>query len=199
MDESDDRMLEALPRWAVVAFAARCAHRALPVFLEAGGAPERHKLAVQQAADLAADAARTPVTNSAAARDVSAAASTAGTDANAAADEASEIAGCRPAAFAAAYAAYTTGCAADVELAAAGAGGGAVANAKAAANGAASAVRAVCGPGATPDYSASAADLSSLTRLAQEQRWNDDSPVDPDMLGPLWPDSEPDWTLEGRD
>jgi hypothetical protein len=38
-----------------------------------------------------------------------------------------------------------------------------------------------------------AQDLSRLLRLAQEQHWTDDTPVPPEVFGPMWEGDPPDW------
>jgi hypothetical protein len=40
-------------------------------------------------------------------------------------------------------------------------------------------------------------DFVRLKRLAREQKWTDDTPVPPDVFGPMWPEGvEPYWAVE---
>lgn len=39
-------------------------------------------------------------------------------------------------------------------------------------------------------------DYDLLRSIAEKDNWNDDSPVDPDLLGPLWPAGIPSWWPE---
>ena len=39
--------------------------------------------------------------------------------------------------------------------------------------------------------------VARLKRLAREQKWTDDTPVPPDVFGPMWPEGvEPYWAVE---
>lgn len=59
---------------------------------------------------------------------------------------------------------------------------------------AASAAMHIGGPLARSDMSfAIRSDFRELQALAKSENWNDDSPVDPDWLGPLWPNGQPGW------
>lgn len=40
-------------------------------------------------------------------------------------------------------------------------------------------------------------DFARLKRLAREQKWTDETPVPPDVFGPMWPEGvEPYWAVE---
>jgi hypothetical protein len=47
-----------------------------------------------------------------------------------------------------------------------------------------------------PMIAAAVRDFELLLQLSREDGWTDDSPVDLDLLGPLWPDGEPEWWPE---
>jgi hypothetical protein len=40
------------------------------------------------------------------------------------------------------------------------------------------------------------ADYDLLLTMSLDDNWTDDTPVDPDLLGPLWPEGVPDWWPE---
>ncbi len=183
--------LRKLPRWACVAFAARCARRVQPLFKFGWpGAPDEHVRAVDRAIALAEesahmgradslilDAARAAYAANAAARAANAAARAANA-ANAAARAARAAA---YAANAAANAANDADADADAADAAAAARG-----ADAAARGADAAAR-----GAAAD-AAARADYELLVALSKKNR-NPEATVDVALLGPLWANGEPKW------
>lgn len=42
-------------------------------------------------------------------------------------------------------------------------------------------------------------DLNALKRLVREEKWTDDTPVPPEVFGPLWPDGRaPKWARAGN-
>ncbi len=157
----------ALPRWAQVAFAARCARRVLPLFrafcppvlAERFAAVERAmSVAAASAAVAHADASDDAVYTAAAdaaiaAADVEVAHLAAGASANAAraAAIAASSADASDYASAAALAAARAGAAAD-------------------------AIR---------------LDFGTLQETARQNRWDDNTPVSPAIFGPLWPNGPP--------
>lgn len=158
-----------LPRWARVAFAARCARRVQPLFVKHWPkAPKEHIEAVERAITLAESSARAGraedlVTTAAASRAAAAyAAATISATARATA-----------AARATAYAATTA------TTTAARAAADAAADAATAADTAADAYTAY------PAYPAMRRDFNRLLTLAREEKWTSDTPVDPDWLGPI--------------
>jgi hypothetical protein len=176
--------LRTLPRWAVVAYAARCARRVQPLFTHYWpDAPREHVEAVDRAITLAEAAAADPASASdwvpaLAARSA----------ANAAANAAAARSAARSAANAAANAALNAAAAnpAAAALTAANAAHATAANPAAAANAAALA-------------HAARRDFDLLRALAEQHGWTDDSPVDVALLGPLWPDGLPEGWPVGAD
>lgn len=177
--------LATLPRWACVAFAARCARRVQPLFKHFWpGAPEKHVAAIDAAITTielsaigylgtigAVEIARAAADNATAARAVvagtaAAAVVSAGTAAAAtrAADSASTVAAAATAAFRSARAAADATDARTV---------------------ASAAIR---------------RDFELLKAAAEAENWTDDTPVPPEFFGPLWPHGEPeDWPESGRE
>jgi hypothetical protein len=169
--------LRKLPRWARVAYAARCALRVLPLFEAAWPeALERDRNAVEWAIIAAARAAR-------AARADGDEAFFAGAAAEA--REAAHLAaGLDSRAY---YAADAARAAADAARAAdaahAAIAAHAVTNAYAAARAAA---------GADVETSrAMQADYDLLCSAAQLEHWTDDTPIPQEIFGPLWPEGPP--------
>ena len=184
--------LKQLPLWAVVAFAARCARRVLPLFVEDSSGPVGKGTSAVNAAvsvaEVSAREARSLVSN----------ASGAGGAANIARARSGSLAAAkvadaaREAASAAENAAYSmpVGYPAVVTAAAA------------AARFAGDAAGYTTTSSETAD-SAARRDFGLLLAFASANRWSDTTPVDPDLLGPLWPTGAPnDWpvarTLEGE-
>ncbi len=170
--------IRKLPRWARVAFAARCARRVLPLFRHFWPtAPSAHIRAVSNAVSIAEHAAATRATRA--------------TCAAAVAD-----------ADAAAAAAYDTGddtTAADVAFAAAAAAAATrattVADAVADEDANAAATTA-----ADAAYAAAAdedarklirADLKTILNECASGGWGDNAPVPPTVFGPMWPNGVP--------
>lgn len=173
--EVTEEELRQLPRWAVVAFTARCARRAQPLFtMNWPQAPDEHVKAVEAAITLAESSARVGRANGSAAVVAAVAARAAAT---AAEDYPDAITAAADAAY---YAASDAGRAATAVHDAAYAPTAAYYAAVAA--GALAAVR----------IAATRADFELLQSLALIAEWSDESPVDPDLLGPLWPQGAPE-------
>lgn len=151
-----------LPRWAQVAFAARCARLAQPVFLKNWpDAPKQHVEAIERAISFAEGSASSPVADRAATRATRAtraarAARTAAADTDA---YAAAYAAADAAAYAAAAAYDNTDDAADAAYAA-------------------SAADILLVPVIRQDF-------ERLLGLSQQQQWNDETPVPPSVFGPL--------------
>lgn len=176
--------IQQLPRWARVAFAARCARRVLPLFDM--GWPNAHAgqaEALDSAITLGEQSAATAtnaVANYGNAVDISNAAHAVG----------------RHAAQASAK-----GSARDVARAAANAAA-AVANAGADSAGsnaafAATYSRAAAAASAVGNHSSAAAatirrDFNLLLAAMEQLNWTDDTPVPPEFFGPLWPEGVPE-------
>jgi hypothetical protein len=159
-----------LPRWARVAFAARCARRVLPLYgsFRPGSSEPIEKLnpawAVNEAEQSAADATAGPRTAS-------------GYDAAAAGYYAADDPHDEAAYSAANAAAYAVADASDDQRS----------------------VRAFVAMNHAAHAAKSLADLrlhirrdfDHLARLAEWQHWTDDTPVPPEVFGPLWPEGPP--------
>jgi hypothetical protein len=183
--------LQTLPRWAIVAFAARCARRVQPLFTHSWKeAPMSYVDAVDRAISMAEAAAK-----GRAAR---------GYDCDYDCDYAADAArvaeatdldfyAARVAAAAAAFAADVDD--ADATRAAAAADAAALATAVAAAAATADAARATAVTAALSAAAAAArADYAMLQTLARDNQWTNESPVDVALLGPLWPEgAKPQW------
>ena|GEM_PF-1202428 len=176
-----------LPRWARVAFAARCARRVLPLFRSSWrNAPTEHVLAVARAVEVAEQSAATTRAASFGAFDDADAAIRAFDDANAAIRTAIRAAHAVNAAYAASIAQAVAHAAAtvatyDVTQVAA----HAFATAHIATNRA---------PSSRP---AVRADFDRLKQAVLRERWTDEIPVPPDFFGVLWPEGPPpDWPVE---
>ena len=167
--------IAGLPRWARLAFAARCARRALPLFTKHWPyAPEKHVIAVGRAVIVAEAAARATYDAAASDYDDADAAYAADYTARAAATAAyatAHAASAYPAAAAAAYAASIAAAAAAASVGAA--------------------------PPPTDEDAGRHAhaagvpivlirrDLNVLLELARHERWTNDTPVPPSVFGPL--------------
>ena len=161
--------ISKLPRWAIVAFAARCARRVEPIFrLAWPDAPKKHIHAVADAIEVA------EISASIASTAVSASARTAA--AVEAAYAAARAATAVKAAYAAVEAAYVAARAAAVAI---------TASAVEAANAAIGA-----GTVATREIRA---DYEKLLKASKAEKWTDATAVSPGFFGPLWPSGEPDW------
>lgn len=167
-----EKELEQLPRWARVAFAVRCARRVQPLAtLQWPDIPREHLEDHNRAISLAQATAANPAS----------AIATQLFDAANAVNTVDDPANARAAAVGAARAAGHASRADDV-LAAADAARAARATA---ASAAANAIR---------------RDYELLNALAEREGWTDDSPVDVALLGPLWPDGEPEgWPEEAKE
>ncbi len=181
-----------LPRWANVAFAARCARRVLHVFLDWTGASAVQKAAVKNAVSIAIvyssrgdqhDDGLIHVSNSAAHAAVRARADGDGDVRASAASLAAESAAAAAAAAAAAGHPGLDCAIAAASAASAAAGvGGELAESD---SDAADAYDAVA--------SAQRHDYELLRETAKREHWTDDTLVSPEFFGELWPDGEPDW------
>lgn len=179
------RDLMKLPRWARVAFAVRCGRRAQPLFtLFWPAAPREHVDAIDRALTVAEASARTKRADAGTSRAAAAAARAVA----AAARAAGHIAARASAASADAAAAAADASAAYAPRAAAAAADAAAAYAARAAAFALTAARVSLVAGMASDY-------RLLLAWSERLHWTDDSPVEPDAMGPLWPDppGEPTW------
>lgn len=168
--------LRQLPHWALVAYAVRAARRVQPLYKGKGVTPE-HAKAVDQAIQFTELSARTGrVQDSTVTVRIALAANAAAatTDANFASTI--RAAGAAAAAQAAARAALA------VDDASVGAADGAH---EAAVQAASDAIGNV--------YVAARADFKLLLSLSRREKWTDDTPVDVNILGPLWWGEEPEW------
>ena len=168
--------ISQLPRWARVAFAVRCAERVLPVFDRYWqDKPRLASLTLLQAVDMARGAAAVGgVPDRRAYHGIEAATSSWVT--NALNDEDAHVAS-----------AHAADCALNALRA--------VRNesnqhAHDAASHAWHAAR-YPAPGDASIRIAMQRDIAAMLELAHADNWADDTPVDPDALGPLWPDGEP--------
>ncbi|MBX3322800.1 MAG: hypothetical protein KF757_07395 [Phycisphaeraceae bacterium] len=189
--------LATLPRWACVAFAARCARRVQPLYKHFWpDAPAKHVEALDKVITLAQASAADPAsTSEAELRAVHAAAHAAAATYSAHAHAADAAAS--DAAAAHAVAAYS---AADAAARAAVAAYSAAVAVYAAATRAAAAADAAHSAAHSADTApyvfahASRAirrDYEQLKAAAKAEQWSDDTPVPPAFFGPLWPDGEP--------
>lgn len=170
-----------LPRWAKVAFAARCARRVYPLF-ELGWpeAPAKHKKAIIEAIEFAEKAA-----------------ADATFAAPAAADKADVVANNAYDDNAAAYAAYAARASADAVRTAIAANTNVAADTVDDATDAADAADDVA-PVTNVNYiilliSHIWLDFNELYITAISNKWTDDTPLPLTFFGPLWPDGEPNW------
>jgi len=191
-----------LPRWARVAFVARCARRVLPLF-KAGwrDAPQEYTAAVEHAVRVAeVTAGRTDAHHSADTTIVAADAADGAVVAAVAAEARAHSADSTEDADEAAYAAHTTffASARSARLAS-----NAAAYAAAAAD-ATDAARADLVAGAVSAVSRDTSprairlDFNTLRNTARDDHWDDRTPVTPTVFGPLWPDGPPPGWPEER-
>ena len=162
----------ALPRWARVAFAARCARRVLPLFRTAWpDAPREYAEAVKRAIEVAE--------RSAASASVGHGATEVARAADVVADAADAIS--------------SDGYAAAVAAAAANAADEVVDPTQAAFNSAVVAfLNAVAATARFDGTSAAIAhDRHLITERVRFEEWDDEAPVSPDVFGPLWPEGPP--------
>jgi|GEM_PF-2277439 len=164
--------IRALPRWARVAFAARCARRVLPLVKHFWkDLPEYHLQTLSHTVDTAEQAARDgmPVSAPRPSAEVF--------------PEAADFDVYSPLAYAAADAAVYAARAAS--LISDTASTEAVANAIRAAEG--------VSDSSTPEQLIRR-DFEMILDLAKANNWHDDTPVSPSVFGPLWPEGPPeDW------
>ena len=176
--------IEKLPRWAQVAFAARCARRVLPLYSYfCPEALREHILAVNRAVELAEQCAELGQGNQDTRK--------AFTDVDAAYKS-----------FADATAAVVAKDAVDAATFAASGAAAELSDAtRTGALGAFYLLVRVATLGTARIVTAPACDLDRLTRLAKEQNWTDDTPVPPEVFGPMWDRDPPPWwrddVLEG--
>ncbi|AMV25070.1 hypothetical protein VT84_11785 [Gemmata sp. SH-PL17] len=186
-----------LPRWARVAFAARCARRVLPIVNKFWvNVPKQHLQTLDRAVRVAEgadiDDARAGVYAIArAAADVSTArtGNDATTYAAAAARYAVDTVADADAATYAASHATAARYAADVVAA----DTATVRGAAAAADAAMHSLCRVVTLGTIGHLAAPARDFDRLTRLAEKEKWTDDTPVPPTVFGPMWDGPPPEW------
>ena len=184
--------VKQLPRWARVAFAARCGRRVLPAvryFWE--GASEHHLIALAEGVSAAENAP--PITGNA--FDSALAADAVALTAN------PQRRPLRPSATGAYFAAAAAR-ASLAALAAHSAHAAAVhtefdaAAAGCAAAGFLASVATIDTP-LTAQLRCIRRDFVRLKRLALKEKWTDDTPVLPDVFGPMWPEGvEPYWAVE---
>ncbi len=213
-----------LPRWARVAFAARCARRVLPLFQRYWpNAPAEHLAAVTQAIDLSEQAAARAVkgvddaaTTARAANSAAHIANSVG-NANANANRAARAATsaavyAADAATRAAYAAYAADAATRaVVVTQPAATDAAVSDAATYALNAADAADAATYATDVASYAGDTAaanaredmaqsivrDFKTILSTARTQNWSDSTAVPPSVFGPLWPDGPPpEWPAE---
>lgn len=161
-----------LPRWARVAFAARCARRVLPLYKHHWpDAPEEYVADIVNAVEIAEQSAAAGYADTRAAARAAA-------DAARAASVAADFANADPAAYTAAHTASDA--AADAAADAATARGAATDTAAWLA-GKPIIVR----------------DFQTLLARVNAENWTDNTPVPPKVFGPLWPDGPPEgWPIQ---
>lgn len=166
--------LKQLPRWARVAFAARCAGRVRPLYL--------HARPVALSGDLEAIDTAIAIAANAAARAAHAARADAARVDAYVDDHYVDAAG---------HAARAAVLAARAAAAVHGARAAAAAHAAVHAAGEAAAIAAGF---ANSDAVARAirSDFESIRRRAADERWDDDTPVAQEVFGPMWPEGAPD-------
>lgn len=181
--------LEQLPRWARVAFAARCARRVQPIFILAWRqGSENRARAVEKAITVTENAAKNGFVTSSIASVAADDAADSADDVYSTASEQYSNAG-RAAARAAAYAADAADSAGRLELHIRDTDAGFAARA------ASSAAEASKGESVRAMHQ----DYETLAALKKARRWKDTTKVDPDLLGPLWPEgTEPEWAKASK-
>lgn len=178
--------IQKLPRWAQVAFAARCARRVERVVLDLTLSQEK-KSAVIRATDLAERAAADPASASSEADEKAAMQAAAG--ATHAANTCLDNKSANEAASASAMAAYAAAYAISANYAKA----AEASSASLSTDRVADAARTAASAGHSRTAELIARDFASLLQHAIQQKWNDQTPVDPSVFGPMWPQGEPDW------
>jgi len=170
-----------LPLWAQVAFAARCARRVQALFAQFwAAAPSEHVKAIDRAITLAEASAASPASASESVTAYARAAATAAADASDARAGAHTATRAARAAATAARAAYA-----------------ATRAARAAATRAARAAATAAGAAAYVDASRAAIrrDFELLLELAKGREgvpaWTDETPVPPEVFGPMWAERAP--------
>ena len=173
--------IATLPRWARVAFSARCARRVLPLFgYHWPEAPAHHQRAITRAVSVAENVGYVAGAAYAGVADATYAVAADATYAVRTAADAARSAG-RSAADAVAAAA-------DAATRSA---------ARAAVRAAAAAVRAAAADAADMARAAIRYDFNGLRERANAEKWTDDTPVPPTVFGPMWPFGVPkDWPQE---
>lgn len=191
-----EKELQELPRWAVVAFAARCARRVQPLF-ERWDTGKTHTTDIENAILLAerathADREATETTTAAvaAAINTAKAANTTGETATAAA----AIAAADAATHAANAARVNAGAfsnAFSAAFAAANASTHAARAAGVAASHAADVAESDTGTAVAEIVMAMRRDFELLEETTKQEGWTDDTPVPPEFFGPLWAEGDP--------
>lgn len=167
--------IKQLPRWARVAFAARCARRVQPLFNQFwSDAPAQHNKAVERAIRLAEESASKAFSN----EEALYAASEADNAAVAALGGSNQLAS--DPAYAAAYAAYLVIDQDNLN------------------NTRSNSVIRSLSKGLSRTEKRKYVqqirnDYERLNKHSREYNWNGRTPVTPDMFGPMWPEEEPDW------
>jgi hypothetical protein len=173
-----------LPRWARVAFAARCAGRVLPLYRYSMPAAEAgHILALKRAVEMAQKAAENggPPPGEADAQVVDAAdhvASDADDDSQTLAAGVAHAAAAAASAYAYAYAPHG-----DADYAARAADP-------------AELLLPAATVGTAWTLEAPRRDFDRVARLAAEQKWTDDTPVPTTVFGPMWDRDPPPWWID---
>jgi len=170
--------IRKLPRWARVAFAARCARRVQPIFTAACPKSSKEQVeALERAILIAETAAAQGKVNAEAAR--------------AAADAATDAARGPNAAY------YTASAANNSCYAASAVPEAATFAAKSAALAADHAIYASEFAGFKDEVvSGIWWDFENIKKAAKREQWTDESPVPPESFGPIWPEGkEPKWNL----
>lgn len=178
--------IKTLPRWAMVAFAARCARRVQPLFRASWPtAPDKRVIALDKAVMLSERSAAYADADEGA----FAYAAVAGADvAFAGVVKAKVKVNAKAAAKAAAYAAYTAAKAAAYTADKAADKAADITDITAAA----AAKAAACAACATNATNATILrDFQLLKVAAQKENWDDDTPVSPAFFGPMWPNGIP--------
>lgn len=165
--------IKPLPRWARVAFAARCSRRVLPLFRHFWpSAPVDRVRAIATAVEFAEQAAATLAVSCERAREVTRAAERAAHGSRS--RGASSVAACCGAAARVAPSTRPLGVAHGPQLAY-------------------ELLVRVATLSTARIVTAPARDLDRLSCLAVEQKWNDDTPVPPQVFGPMWDREPPPW------
>ena len=190
-----EKELATLPRWACVAFAARCARRVQTLYkLFWPEAPVEHVETLDKVITLVQASAAGPSSTSDSAFDANV---TAAAAAVYAANVTAAAAAAANAAYAAAEAAEAANAAANVTAAVYPYAYAAAAAAAAAANAAARAAYAAYAAANAYAAAAMRRDYELLKAAAKAEQWTNDTPVPPAFFGPLWPFGKPEhWSSE---